>query len=77
MQSDAIQRIDKAIDSQFYLEAITLIYACIENRTKRILELFKAPSVEASLFTKLKCIEYLSENNSDLAKHIDKAFIDN
>lgn len=69
-----IDRIDAAIESQRYIEASWLIYACIENRFFRVLKKYKNQCKyctgkckknrnELAISTKISCVERLCENN--------------
>ena len=66
-------RLKKAISEDYYFEAMFIIFAIIEDKTKALLSYFSKYDVERNeLFEKLEDILKLRENNSLIAAYISE-----
>ena len=77
---EQFKRLDKALKNQFYLEAIFIEYAIIEDRTESILK-YEGNAIKSdnfvSLDRKIGKIKTIAREKKTLpAKYFDEAFLD-
>ena len=77
---EQFKRLDKALKNQFYLEAIFIEYAIIEDRTESILK-YEGNAIKSdnfvSLDRKISKINTIAREKKTLpAKYFDEAFLD-
>ena len=76
---EQFKRLNKALKSQFYLEAIFIEYAILEDRTKSILRHSNCSCKgknEGSLFDRVEKIREISIHGSLPARYFDEALLD-